>query len=314
MKRRSSVQTLCGTGLAVAVLALTVAAAPEGCAEPVTPPAAAATLPGPSAAPQPGTGAAGTAESGAPETLAPAEFDGAALAEAVGAAVRGRVPGTEFGLHLHDRLSGTTVASAGAERPFYTASVVKLLIAVDRIRDAGWRLPEAERAGLTAMLAGSSDGVASAWWDPTVLDPALGDLIGLRETTPPRRDADWELTRMSARDVSAAYEFIAGGLPAEASAFTLDTLSGATDPAADGFAQYFGIPDALPGTPWAVKQGWMRVADGLVLNTTGLAGPDLRYVVVLLTEQPAGTSYAAGRAAVTAGIGALAPILTAAAR
>jgi hypothetical protein len=48
----------------------------------------------------------------------------------------------------------------------------------------------------------------------------------------------------------------------------------------------------LPGAPWAIRQSWMVLDSSLVLNTTGMAGADNRYVIVLLTAQPAGTSYA----------------------
>jgi hypothetical protein len=53
----------------------------------------------------------------------------------------------------------------------------------------------------------------------------------------------------------------------------------------------------------------MRFRRGVVLNTTGVIGPEARYVVALLTELPVGTDYETGREAVTAGIAAIAPIL-----
>ncbi|MFG1647222.1 hypothetical protein ACGFMK_43670 [Amycolatopsis sp. NPDC049252] len=70
----------------------------------------------------------------------------------------------------------------------------------------------------------------------------------------------------------------------------------------DGWDQYFGIPDGLPGTSRQIKQGWMILRDALVLNTTGVV--DNRYVVVLLTQQPP-VGSAKGRAA---GITTLAPL------
>ncbi|WP_146165179.1 MULTISPECIES: hypothetical protein [Nocardia] len=81
------------------------------------------------------------------------------------------------------------------------------------------------------------------------------------------------------------------------------------DTAADGTDQYFGIPDALTGTDWAIKQGWMTLDDSTTLNTTGLVSADPaqpgRFVVVVLTTQPAGTAWTTGGAAVTAAISAL---------
>jgi hypothetical protein len=68
--------------------------------------------------------------------------------------------------------------------------------------------------------------------------------------------------------------------------------------------------DGLPGAPRAIKQGRTVRDSSLVLNTTGVVGADNRYVIVLLAAQPAGTGYAQGRTAATAGITAMAPVLT----
>jgi hypothetical protein len=116
------------------------------------------------------------------------------------------------------------------------------------------------------------------------------------------------MTSTTPNDLVALYRFLTHDVPSEVSTPILDAMAAAKDPAADGFPQYFGIPDALPGRDWAVKQGWMEIKRAVVLNTTGLVGS--RYVVVLLAELPLGTSYARGRSALTAGIAAVAPALS----
>lgn len=239
----------------------------------------------------------------------------AALAEAVTTAVNDAVPGTQIGLAVYDQLTEETLTSVNADQQFYTASVVKLLIAIQVLRDAGWKVPTgSEREGLVAMLSRSADGVASTLWrahgGPAITGEVTA-LAGLADTIPPRNPDQWESTRMSPRDVLSVYKYIDNELPPDAREFVLTALADATDPAADGFDQFFGIPDALPDTEWATKQGWMRITDGLVLNTTGIVGSDRRYVVALLTRHPGGIGFGDARAAVTAGIAALAPTLTA---
>ena len=81
-------------------------------------------------------------------------------------------------------------------------------------------------------------------------------------------------------------------------------LSDSPKVAADGFSQYFGIPDGRPNTRWAIKQGWGTSGSQAVMNSTGLVGPDWRYVVIVLAAAPE-NSYATLPAAVTAAAGAL---------
>jgi hypothetical protein len=85
-------------------------------------------------------------------------------------------------------------------------------------------------------------------------------------------------------------------------------LSGVPKVAADGFDQYFGIPDGMPNTSWAVKQGWGTSGSQAVMNSTGLVGPGWRYAVVVLAAAPA-NSYATLPATVTAAAGALADLV-----
>ncbi|PXY19560.1 hypothetical protein [Prauserella muralis] len=256
-----------------------------------------------------------TAVSPSPSPSPLPRHERAELATAVTEAVTRLVPGTEIGLAVHDRLTGSLLTSHNADRPFYTASVVKLLIAAHVLREAGWRVPEGpERDNLTAMLADSADWVASALWEAhggPRIDRQMAELMGLSHTAPPAVASQWELTTMSPRDVLAVYDYLDTEMPERAAGFVLGALNGAQRLALDGFDQHFGIPAALPGTDHAIKQGWMRIDDGLVLNTTGVVGSGSRYVVALLTRQPGSTGYAEGRAAVTAGIAALAETLAA---
>jgi len=56
----------------------------------------------------------------------------------------------------------------------------------------------------------------------------------------------------------------------------------------DGYPQRFGIPDGLFAEPVAVKQGWMCCwgPANQVHLSTGVVGPDRRYVVAVASLQP----------------------------
>lgn len=236
-------------------------------------------------------------------------FDATSLPGAVADAVNHVVPHTDLGFALYDQETGQTVASLDADEPFYTASLVKLFIALDAMHNGGWHAPaQPLRANIAEMISASHDGIADALWDSggrSAIVTRMVNLIGLTQTEPPAISDQWEMTSTTANDVVTVYRYLTQQVPDEASSVILDAMAAAKNPAADGFPQYFGIPDGLPGEQWAIKQGWMKIRRAVVLNTTGLV--DSRYVVVLLTELPLSTSYAQGRAALTAGIAAVAP-------
>ncbi len=64
----------------------------------------------------------------------------------------------------------------------------------------------------------------------------------------------------------------------------------------------------MPDTSWAIKQGWGTSGANAVMNSTGLVGPNWRYVVVVLSAAPV-RSYATLPAVVTAAAGALATLV-----
>ncbi|SFK37424.1 MULTISPECIES: serine hydrolase [Amycolatopsis] len=228
----------------------------------------------------------------------------------VTAAVNEVAPGTDLAFALYDEQTGQSLASVNGDQQFYTASLVKLFIALDALQRNEWHPSERLGANLTEMLSASDDGIAEALWEyggRSAIITRMVQLIGLAHTRPPTFSDQWEMTKTTADDLVAVYRFLVERVPDEARGLVLGAMAGAQNPAADGFPQYFGIPDGLPDLPRAVKQGWMTIQRAVVLNTTGLV--DSRYVVVLLAELPLETSYARGRAALTAGIAALAPVL-----
>ncbi|OLR89485.1 hypothetical protein BJP25_05205 [Actinokineospora bangkokensis] len=235
---------------------------------------------------------------------APAPPPRPAAADVV-AAVRGVEGSAEVGVLVVDRQTGDDLLASGADRRFRSASLVKLLIAVDVLAagaDAGLR------QRVATMLRLSDDGIASELWvarGGSALVARVAGRVGLTGTRPPARPGQWGDVLITARDVARVYDHVLDELPGADRALVVDALAAAPRRAADGFDQHFGIPDGLAAR-WAVKQGWSNSATDIVTHSTGLVGEGWRYVVVLLTEHPRPTRWSTACASVTAGARSLA--------
>lgn len=167
--------------------------------------------------------------------------------------------GVPFGFEVYDREAGETVVAGNEHERFRSASLVKLLIALDYLRTLGASdLPAEDRALLVPMLRSSDDTAASILWVRGGFDAVITrmvDAIGLVDTEPPADRRFWGYTAVSAADVVAVYNYLLDEAPKRDRALILGNLRRATRCASDGFDQYFGIPRAVP-RPWAVKQGW----------------------------------------------------------
>jgi hypothetical protein len=205
---------------------------------------------------------------------APAEAAGkheSAIAEARKALLsNGNDP--RLGIEVVDLDACAVELSWRADQAQPTASVVKLLIALDLIDSSG--VPSgSEATAVRDMLAASDDRVASRLWQqhggPAVIQRQIKKL-GLAHTSPPTDTGQWGSTQMSPTDVITVYRHITAGLAEEERDFVIKAMESTPPSAADGFDQHFGIPRAFPGADWAVKQGWGSSAGRRVLNTTGL--------------------------------------------
>ncbi|GAA2994079.1 hypothetical protein [Actinokineospora diospyrosa] len=224
------------------------------------------------------------------------------------AAVRSVQKSAKVGVLVIDRDTKTEVAAVQPDRQFRSASLVKLLIAIDVLAQGA---DAATRKRITAMLSRSDDGIASALWveqGGAVLVTRTARRLGLRATEPPGIVGRWGDVLLTARDVALVYEHVLT-LPTADQTLVVDALAAASHKAADGFDQYFGIPDGLSAR-WAVKQGWSNSTNDIVVHSSGLVGAHWRYIVVLLTEHPLRTRWATAAASVTAAAGVLDPYLS----
>ncbi|MDQ4093745.1 MAG: hypothetical protein M3143_10195 [Actinomycetota bacterium] len=245
-------------------------------------------------------------------TAVPSPPDQASAAAKVTHAMHEVLPNAQVGFTVFDRQLNTVLTSHDAGRQFASMSVVKLLIALDALAGDNWAAPdEATRQELHHMLADSNDGIASKLWTanggPAIVTRMAG-LLGLLGTEPPEDSGRWGDTLTTPQDVVTVYRYIVDQVPGPSRDVLLSALADAQRIAADGFDQYFGIPVAMPDIPWAIKQGWGTSGSQAVMLSTGLVGPGLRYVVVVLASTPT-RSYSTIPAAVTAGTDALADVI-----
>jgi hypothetical protein len=244
--------------------------------------------------------------------------------------------GVTAGVAVFDRQSGTFAYERNVTMRFRSASLVKLLIALDYLWDRGpaYTIPATDRPRLDLMLRSSDDGAASHFWglagSGAVVTRMVGRL-GLKDTTPPPPDRrGWGSTALSAADIVRVYRYLLDSAPAPVRDYIMGNLHQSTKCGTDGFDQSFGIPSAF-GRPWAAKQGWYEfggkpaspcaanaanpsTADavvvpvaapggvdwaGEVLHTTGTVGAGDRWILAVLTLHRHGTPFATAAGALT---------------
>jgi len=248
--------------------------------------------------------------------VAPAVDQASTAATTAQQAMHAVLPDAQDGFEVFDLKTGAVLTSHNAGQQFAAMSVVKLLIALDALDRNNWEtLNGATQQEIHQMLADSDDEIANRLWTagggPAIVTRMVGQL-GLTGTQPPDDPGEWGDTLITPQDMVTVYRYITEQVPGTDRNLLLGALADAPRIAADGFNQYFGIPDGMPHTNWAIKQGWGTSGSQAVMDSTGLVGTDLRYVVVVLASAPA-DSYSTVPAVVTAGAGALASIVGAAA-
>jgi D-alanyl-D-alanine carboxypeptidase len=210
------------------------------------------------------------------------------------------VPG-KLSVLVRDRRTGEDVVSHRPDATYTSASLVKLLIAFEALRQS------VPAETVAQMLSRSDDEIASRLWTRlggSSIVTGWAARIGMTSTRPPADPGHWGSTVVTATDLARLYGYLMEKAPDATRQVILRALDGATARGADGFDQHFGIPGAVTATDWGVKQGWSCCDPGRDLHTTGLVG-DRRYIVVVLTAQPAPTGWATASQRVTAVVKAL---------
>lgn len=201
---------------------------------------------------------------------------------------------------IKDRASGAVVSN-GNNSTIAIASVAKLFIADDllmRESTGDVTLTPADRISFDRMLQSSDDSAAEVFWQRgggNSIITRVAARYGLASTNVPS-DGMWWNTISTANDLVQYYDMLlsgAGGLPPERANIIMDDLARSTPNGIDGYPQRFGIPDGIPGEPVAVKQGWMCCVGSAWMHlSTGVVGPDRRFIVVVSSLQTANDATA----------------------
>ncbi|MBX5487230.1 Putative lipoprotein LppW [Mycolicibacterium hassiacum DSM 44199] len=210
--------------------------------------------------------------------------------------------GASIEVAILDRSTGQLVTN-GSNRSFPLASVVKLFIADDlllQVAEGKTELTPEDRASLDVMLRSSDDSAAQMFWDRNGGNAIVERIVaryGLTGTAVPW-NGHWDVTTSTATDLIRYYEKLlngSGGLPRQQADIISNNIAHFTPTGTDGYPQRFGIPDGLYAEIVAVKQGWFCCWNGgnQLHVSTGLIGPDRRYIMVISSLDP--TSEAAAR-------------------
>ncbi|BBY28565.1 serine hydrolase [Mycolicibacterium sediminis] len=209
--------------------------------------------------------------------------------------------GDDLEIAILDRDTGQLVTN-GSNKPFPIASVVKLFIADDLLlqeSEGKTTLSPADRKSLDVMLRSSDDSAAQNFWDRSGGNAVIARVkarYGLGGTTAPS-NGHWDVTTSTASDLVRYYDMLldgTGGLPPAQANVIIGNLAQSTPNGNDGYPQRFGIPDGLYAEQVAVKQGWFCCWNGgnQLHVTTGVIGPDRRYVMVIGSQDPTGAAAA----------------------
>ncbi len=214
--------------------------------------------------------------------------------------------GADITAAVLDRNTGQLVTN-GRNDTIAIASVVKLFIADDlllQVAKGQTQLSTADRQMLDVMLRSSDDSAAEVFWNRSGGSAIIDRVVaryGLASTRPPN-NGRWFNTISTVTDLVRYYDMMlagTGGLPPEQASIILANLAASTPTAPDGmvpggvYPQRFGIPEGIPGEPVAVKQGWMCcVGSDWMHLSTGVIGPDRRFVMAISSMEPADAAEA----------------------
>ncbi|WP_330270221.1 class A beta-lactamase-related serine hydrolase [Lentzea sp. NBC_00516] len=188
---------------------------------------------------------------------------------------------SDVGVAVLDLQTNQVVSEQG-DKPFYSASLAKLILAFDALHQ---QLSAGDTDLIDRALSASDDNAMDVLWTRFDGMDAIGRVAaeaGLTGTHAPDDPSQWGEVVITANDMVRLYQHILGSPERDA---IVGALSKAPATAADGFDQAFGL---LGVTGAYAKQGWMYYLPSEVyLHSAGVL--DDRYAVAVLTTNPTGS-------------------------
>jgi hypothetical protein len=202
--------------------------------------------------------------------------------QATTAYVAGR-PGVT-GIVVRDRKTGGVWSNEHANRLVFTASTVKLAVAVDllgRERSGALRLSATDHDRIEAMLHSSDDAAADTLWYQYG-----GDEIGARfrffgmsgATYVPGLARKWGSMKSTTADLDRLMVHVLERTPVD---IREQLMAGMRTVAPN---QRWGVWSAGPAASPGTKNGWHDYGSGWVINSFGFVGPDGRYTLAMMND------------------------------
>jgi hypothetical protein len=219
-----------------------------------------------------------------------------AAQELVAAAESAAAPGMTLGVAVLDVDTGELVNGRDGARPFMSASLSKLIVAVDvldRHRAEGRSVEPADLDLITRALAGSDDNAMNVLWgkhDGAGAISRVATRLALTATAAPVSASLWGDTMVTAADLVAVYRHVLRGMAPQDSTVIIDALAAVPPAAEDGFAQHYGLLHQGASRQRYAKQAWVPYRPaGYLLHSAGVAHDertDHTYAIALLSVQP----------------------------
>ncbi|MEU7584858.1 hypothetical protein AB0A95_01005 [Micromonospora sp. NPDC049230] len=281
------------TGRSVALAALAAVLVLTGCSNgPAGPPTAGATPPRSTS----GLGQAPDVQPGESGSVSADEAQRRRLTAA--ATLVTTKPGV-LGILVRDRRTGDLWQAGTTDHPIWTASTIKLAMAVgllERARAGEITLDATARRQIADMLSVSSDDAATALWNRYGRDSQLKrfqqryGMTGL--TTVAGYSRFWGHLKCTADDLQRLMSYVLDRLDPTDRAYLLDAMRSV------GSIQHWGVWAAGATQQPGTKNGWSIEPDPggkhWVTNTVGFAGDGQRYVVAIMYQLPPGKTIDAG--------------------
>jgi hypothetical protein len=204
------------------------------------------------------------------------------------------------GYVVRDRVSGGVYANQNAENSVWTASTIKLAIAVDlldRARVGAIGLSPQDRMLMESMLATSNDAAADllwnkyAGWDRMAYNNAFranGMVSLVPQPTSTALFPDWSFQKCTPADLDRLMDFIFNRMHPDDRAYLLDRMR-----AVDS-NQHWGVWGAGERMQPGLKNGWSEEQGGWVVNSVGFAGPGERYTLAIMSSLGSDGGYTEG--------------------
>jgi len=216
--------------------------------------------------------------------------------QVLAAAERVAGSGMSLGVAVLDVNTGELAVGRGGGQEFMSASLCKLLVAVDvldRHRAEGRRLEPGDLELIERALSGSDDGAMNVLWGKYDGAGGIGRVagrLGLTARLPPDSAETWGDTVVTAADMVAVYRHVLRGMAPEDRAVIVGALAATSPVAVDGFGQHYGLLHNGASPQRYAKQAWVPYEPaGFLLHSAGVAYDDRTghaYAIALLSIQP----------------------------